>query len=627
MQKEGAIMLKKHLKAFSALAMALVLLLGTLSACTITWESGKAGDTTAADFSAARDAGSDDLKDLIIDTSVDLNDADTAVTGNGAAFANGVLTITKAGTYALKGTLSNGQIVIDTEDEAKVRLLLDGVKLHSDRSAPLLVLSSPKETKLLLAEDSENTLSDAAGRTAQEEDAPDAVIYSKDDLEISGTGTLNIEANDARGIVSNDTLQISGGTLNVTSADDALRGKEGVDISGGVVNLRSGGDGVQASDEEKGSLSVSGGVLTLNTGKDGLQAEADLTVSGGVLEIVSGGSAIKGAADVKISGGDLSVDAANDGIHADKTLTVTGGSVEIRQAEEGLEGTSVSVTGGSVDITASDDGINAAAPGSSDNDFAPGGGNGSARRPEDGNFSLPGDDSFVRPPEEDGRPEPPDGDRFTLPEDRYDGYGEKTFDTALASPENESGSAGVCVLPLAAEFGERPEPPTDENGRSQRPDGANGPGGNPGAGFGYDASSVIKITGGSVTVNSGGDGLDSNGDIKMTGGSVTVFGPTNSGNSALDYGGSFEMTGGTLLAVGAAGMAQSVSSGCAAIAANCEIAEGCKVEIQTASGKTLTSFTAPKRIGHLVYADGSVKAGESYRIVVNGNTAASAAAK
>ena len=619
-------MLKNHLKTILALAMALVLALGTLSACTVTWESGK---TDEVDLTAAKNAGSDDLADLTIDTTIELGGETASVTGSGAAYKDGAVTISKGGTYALKGELSDGQIIVSTEDEVKVRLLLDGVKIHSSTSSPLLILSSPKETKLLLAKGSENTLSDSADRTAQEEDDPDAVIYSKDDLEISGIGTLNIEANYARGIVSKDTLQISGGTLNVTAADDALRGKEGVEISGGVVNLKADGDGIQANDEEKGSLTVSGGVLTLNTGKDGLQAETDITLSGGTLDLTSGGSAIKSAADVKVSGGSLTVDAANDGIHADGDLTITGGSVNIKQSEEGLEGTTVSVTGGSVDVTASDDGVNAAAPGSSDNDFAPPEGvNGSARRPEDGNFSLPNDDSFARPPEEGGRPEPPDGDRFTLPEERYDGYGEKTFDTALTTPENESGSAGVRALPLAAEFGERPEPPTDENGRPERPDGENGPGGGPmGGGFGYDSASFIKITGGSVTVHSGGDGLDSNGDIKMTGGSVTVYGPTNSGNSALDYGGSFEMTGGTLLAVGAAGMAQSVSSGCAAIAVNCEIAEGGKVEIQTESGKTLTSFTAPKRIGHIVYAGGDVEANQTYNIVVNGNTAASAAAK
>lgn len=577
--KEGTAMKNRTLKALFALALALILTLGALSACTISFETEKGAAPGAADLAAAKNAGGDDLKDLVIDTTIELNDEKTAVTGNGAVFENGVLTISKSGAYALKGKLSDGQILVDTEDEAKVKLLFDGVTIHSSTSAPLLILSSPKETKLLLAEGSENTLSDESGRTAQENDDPDAVIWSKDDLEISGTGTLNAEANYARGIVTRDTLQISGGTLNVTAADDALRGRDGVDISGGVLNLRSGGDGIQASDEDKGSLTVSGGVLSLNTDKDGLQAAAALTISGGVLELTSGGSAIKGAADVKISGGSLSVDAANDGIHADGSLTVSGGSILISECDEGLEGTTVTVSGGSLDITASDDGINAAAPGSADNDgfVSPTGENGAPAEP-------PAAGVFTPPTGEDGRPPEP--------------------------PTGESGSFTPPERPEPGEF----TPPTDGTGRPQ----GGFPGGNPGA-FGYDAASSITITGGSITVSAGGDGLDSNGDIKMTGGSLTVFGPTNNGNSAIDYGGSFEMTGGTLLAVGAAGMAQSVSSGYAAIAAVCEIGEGDKVELRAKSGKTLTCFAAPKKIGHIVFADGAVKAGESYSVVVNGN--------
>lgn len=632
------------MKKVFALCLALVYALTVLNACTISWESGKeGGDATAdtADLAAAKNAGGDDLKDLTVDTYIELNNDSASVTGDGASFENGVLTVTKSGTYSLKGTLTDGQIVVNTEDDGKVKLLFDGVNVHSETGAPLLVLSSPKETKLLLAAGSENTLSDSATRTAQDDD-PDAVIFSKDDLEISGTGTLNIEANYKRGVNCKDALQISGGTLNVTAADDALRGKEGVDISGGVLNIRSEGDGIQASDEEKGSLTVSGGVLTLNTGKDGLQAEAALNVSGGVLDITSGNDALKGAANVTISGGTLTIDAENDGIHADADLTLSAGSVTIKQSKEGLEGTTVTLSGAVVDVTASDDGINAAAPGSSDSEFTPQSDvNGKARRPEDGSFSLPADEDFTLPTDGNGRPEPPDGGSFTLPEKSFDGSGETTvavgFTPTTANGAQPEPPTGGNFTPPTDENGrpQRPDggsftPPTDENGNMQRPDGANGFGGFGGGqmgGFGYDSASCITITAGSITVNAGGDGVDSNGDIKMTGGSVTVYGPTNSGNSALDYGGSFEMTGGTLLAVGSAGMAQSISSGLAAVAVNCEIGEGDKVEIRTESGKTLTGFTAPKKIGHIVYADESVKSGESYTVVVNGNTISTAAAK
>ena len=613
------------MKKIIALCLALVFALGTLTACTITWESGKPTEPDAA-----QSDGGDDLKDLTIDTYVELDDANTAVDGAGAAFENGVLTITKAGAYSLKGTLTDGQIIVDTEDDAKVKLLFDGVSVHSETGAALLVLSSPKETKILLAEGSENTLSDSADRTAQEDDDPDAVIFSKDDLEISGLGTLNIEANYKRGINCKDALQLSGGTLNVTSADDALRGKEGVTVSGGTLTITADGDGIQASDEEKGALTVSGGSLTLNTGKDGLQAEAALTVTGGTLNVTAGGDAIKGASDVTVSGGSLTLDAASDGVHADGALTVSGGTIKIPQSKEGLEGASVTVTGGDVDITASDDGINAASDdGESDNEFSlPSDVNGKARRPEDGGFTLPNDEDFTLPTDENGRPEPPDGGSFTVPSDGFEKPGDTTYDVSFAQTADEAGKPDGAFTPPTDESGrpQRPDggnftPPTDANGNIQRPDDDAFNGGFPGGngGFGYDASASIFITGGTVTVNAGGDGVDSNGDITMTGGSLTVYGPTNSGNSALDYGGSFTMTGGTLLAVGSAGMAQGISSGTASIATKCEIAEGDKVTLQTESGKTLVSFTAPKNAGHLVYADGELQSGTSYTLVTSGS--------
>jgi hypothetical protein len=66
----------------------------------------------------------------------------------------------------------------------------------------------------------------------------------------------------------------------------------------------------------------------------------------------------------------------------------------------------------------------------------------------------------------------------------------------------------------------------------------------------------LKINGGYVTVNSGGDGIDVNGPVTMTGGVAIVNGPTDNGNGALDYTGSFKVSGGTLIAFGSVGMAE-----------------------------------------------------------------------
>ena len=67
---------------------------------------------------------------------------------------------------------------------------------------------------------------------------------------------------------------------------------------------------------------------------------------------------------------------------------------------------------------------------------------------------------------------------------------------------------------------------------------------------------LALVSGGTLTIDAGGDGFDSNGSAEITGGTVIVHGPLNDGNGALDVNGTFTISGGTLLAVGSSGMAE-----------------------------------------------------------------------
>ena len=75
-----------------------------------------------------------------------------------------------------------------------------------------------------------------------------------------------------------------------------------------------------------------------------------------------------------------------------------------------------------------------------------------------------------------------------------------------------------------------------------------------------EETGFLRITGGTVFVNSGGDGLDSNGSLYIEGGTVFVSGPSANFDSALDRGdgsgAEFVITGGTLMAGGSSGMAE-----------------------------------------------------------------------
>lgn len=66
-----------------------------------------------------------------------LDDSGVTIEGQGATADGGKVTIESGGTYVLRGTLSDGTILVDAGDEDTVRLVLDGVEIHSRTSAPV----------------------------------------------------------------------------------------------------------------------------------------------------------------------------------------------------------------------------------------------------------------------------------------------------------------------------------------------------------------------------------------------------------------------------------------------------------------------------------------------------------
>lgn len=583
--------------------------------------SDEVADTTAA---AQTD---EENRDLQIDTYVILNDDATTIKGDGASYADGRLTVSGAGVYSIKGTLTDGQIYVDSNDDGKVKLYLEGVEIYCADSAPVYVAQSPKETQLILAKGSENKLRDNAARTMTDAQAEDkafatAAVYSMDDLQIEGEGALTIEANFGKGVFSRDALQIKGGALTVTAADDAIRGKDRVEIAGGTLKLQSGGDGIRTTNEEKGDISVSGGDITVVSAQDCIQAVGDISVSGGTLRLQSGGGyqealqtqesgsgffggfgkdnrtdtaddsgvsakgikadgnialsggaflldclddALHAGANLAVSGGSFRIRTNDDGVHAEESIAIAGGAFEIDASYEGVEGNVISISGGTFDITAQDDGLNAASPGDQ-NDMA---------------FfrSLP--DDLQMPTDDSGNPQPPDNNG---------------------------------------------NPPSFPDGQPPAPDGdmdeSRG-------GFGFrrqggmeqaDESCVITISGGTIRVNASGDGIDSNGNITVSGGTILVLGPTNNGNGALDYTGSCVVTGGTLCAVGSAGMAQGVSVGSiASLTASGSFSAGDTLTITDAQGSEIYALKLEKQAAHLVLASETLQSGAQYTLQVNGS--------
>ena len=349
------------------------------------------------------------------------------VSGSGVSVSGSAVTFTSAGTYLISGDLADGQLIVDTADATadaeKVRLVLNGVSVACSTGPAVFVRSSPKKTVLYTAAGSVNLLSDGSGYIVEDAEQtegevyPNACVYACDDLRLDGEGTLRITGNADKGINTKDDLEITGGTLIVTSPGTAVRGNDSVEMTGGTVTLTVTGEGdglksAQTEKDGKGWVSVSGGSLYITAIGDGISAATDLTVSGGTLVITAldaGGKALtdtgnagtgsaqsgsggmggmggfgggrpggmggdgnsskpsisakglKAAGTVTLAGGKLTVTAADDGIHADDTVLLQDGEAYIRSGDDGVHADRVlTLSGGSLEIAQSYEGLEAA---------------------------------------------------------------------------------------------------------------------------------------------------------------------------------------------------------------------------------------------------------------------------
>ncbi len=306
-----------------------------------------------------------------------------------------LVTISKKGDYVLSGTL-NGQIVVEAPEDDKVRLILNGVTVLSDRGPAIYEIKSDKLI-VTLAAGSVNTLTDGPMIT-DGDDTIGAALYAEDDLSINGTGSLIVNGTQKHGIQSKADLIIANGNITVNAVMDGVRGRNSMLLLDGTLNIAAGGDGVtttRTDAEGKGWIMLAGGCVSVKTGggageaqafsnsrggfggrgrwddwggmvsstDDGVsqkavKAAADLTVLDGTYSFDCADDGLHGV-NVTVSGGAFSILSGDDGMHADQDLTVNGGSVDIPRCYEGLEGKNITVNGGSVRIISSDDGINA----------------------------------------------------------------------------------------------------------------------------------------------------------------------------------------------------------------------------------------------------------------------------
>ncbi|MBE6864104.1 MAG: carbohydrate-binding domain-containing protein [Ruminococcus flavefaciens] len=304
---------------------------------------------------------SDESSDEASFTKRDLSQtADTRNAQNITVSDGETVNITSEGVYVISGTAENCTIRVEADKNAKVQLVLDGVSITNSSFPAIYVVSADKV--FITTTDSENTLTVSGQFTSDGETNTDAVIFSKDDLVLNGTGTLNVTSYYGNGITSKDDMKITGGTYNIKSALDAFEANDSISVSDGTFNITTNKDGFHCeNDNTEGTITISGGTFSINGKSDGIQACALLQIDGGTFDI----TAAEGleATYILINDGEINIYATDDGINAsagtnayETAIEINGGNINVEVGQGDTDAIdsngSIYVNGGTINVTA-----------------------------------------------------------------------------------------------------------------------------------------------------------------------------------------------------------------------------------------------------------------------------------
>lgn len=136
-------------------------------------------------------------------------------------------------------------------------------------------------------------------------------------------GAFTIDSSDDS-LHSNTDLYINDGTFNISSGDDGIHGDSEVKITNGTMTISKSYEGIEGQ-----SIEISGGSINLTASDDGLNAaggndNSSLNGRPGENSFNSSSNAF-----IKISGGKLIVNARGDGMDANGSLYISGGETYI----------------------------------------------------------------------------------------------------------------------------------------------------------------------------------------------------------------------------------------------------------------------------------------------------------
>lgn len=518
---------------------------------------------------------------------IKLNGTTATASSDSVKISGSTITLTEEATYIISGELNGGMLVVNAPEAAKPQLIFNGVNILSKTSAALYVLEADK-VFVTLNEGTANTLANGGSFAAIDDNNIDAALFSKQDLTINGTGSLTVTSPAGHGIVCKDDLVITGGNFSVNSASHGLDANDSVRIANASLAVDAGKDAIHAENTEDASLGfvyISGGNIKGEAEGDGIAASSYMQIEGGTIDLLVGGGSENGEKKSSASfggfmggrpggmreGGSQSIQTEESGtsmkgLKAASSLLVSGGNITVNSADDSVHSdASVTINGGTLALCSGDDAIHA----------------------EDTLTVTAGKIDIS---------------------DSYEGLEALHIDIK-----------GGDIKLKASDDGLNAAGGTDQSGMTGGRDGMFGGGmGGGRGGMTSNSNGSIKISGGTLYINSSGDGLDANGTLEISGGYTVVVGPTQGDTATLDYDKSGVITGGTFIGTGASGMAQSFSDseqGVVAINVGNQSA-GTKIVLKDSKGNTVITHSPELNFAVVILSSSDIVKGEKYSISV-----------
>ena len=291
-----------------------------------------------------------------LEQSPDLTNAETLTVSNGQT-----IDIAADGIYRITGTASDCTIRVDAGLQDKVQLVLDGVTITNGDFPAIYIVSADK---CFITTVADSTLSVTGTFRADGDTNTDAVIFSRDDLTLNGTGTLTLTSAKGNGISCKDDLKVTGGTYVLSTALDTLEANDSIAICGGDFTITTQKDGLHSENDEDntvGYIYVSGGTFNIQAKSDGIQATTFARFDGGTFKI-NGSEGIE-ATRIEVNDGTFDIYGSDDGFNASKksrsygtpAIVINGGYVKIEVGQGDTDALDANgdiyVNGGTVDVT------------------------------------------------------------------------------------------------------------------------------------------------------------------------------------------------------------------------------------------------------------------------------------